>query len=152
MSIRKGTSVIAGGIYIDNTPISGSANAVSSGGVYTALLNKADTDLSNINASSTAKDTINHWAFPDYTAGTNKSFGTDYTADSDGWIFFGGSSTSGQINCTLNIDNVMVAQFWKSSSNTGSAFIIPVAKGSSWKANYAAGSSGGYLAFYPCRK
>ena len=37
MSIRQGSSVIAQGTIIDNTPISGSTNAVSSGGVFDVL-------------------------------------------------------------------------------------------------------------------
>lgn len=42
MSIRQGNNTIAGGVVVDNTPTSGSTNAVSSGGVYTALSNKVD--------------------------------------------------------------------------------------------------------------
>ena len=43
MSVRQGSSIIAGGIQIDNTPTSSSTNAVSSGGVYSALANKVST-------------------------------------------------------------------------------------------------------------
>ena len=39
-------------------------------GLNASLFNgKIDTDMSNMNASSTAKETINSWGMPDYTAG-----------------------------------------------------------------------------------
>ena len=46
MSVKKGTSYIAGRTQVDATPVSGSNNAVSSGGVYTALQDKAPASLS----------------------------------------------------------------------------------------------------------
>ena len=45
MSVKKGTSYIAGRAQVDETPVSGSNNAVSSGGVYTALQDKAPASL-----------------------------------------------------------------------------------------------------------
>lgn len=45
MSVKKGTSYIAGRAQVDATPVSGSNNAVSSGGVYTALQDKAPASL-----------------------------------------------------------------------------------------------------------
>ena len=78
MSVRQGSNVIAGGITIDNTPTSGSSNTVSSGGVYTALSEKADVDLSNID--STGKATIVNFAMPDYASVVSG------TATSNTWI------------------------------------------------------------------
>ena len=51
MSVKKGTSYIAGRAQVDATPVSGSNNAVSSGGVYTALQGKADSSIANTVAS-----------------------------------------------------------------------------------------------------
>jgi hypothetical protein len=55
MSLRQGSNIIAGGISIDSTPTSGSSNAVSSGGVYTALSSKASIDLDNITSAGKAE-------------------------------------------------------------------------------------------------
>ena len=43
MSVRQGNNILAGGVVCDNTPTSGSTNAVSSGGVYIALAGKVST-------------------------------------------------------------------------------------------------------------
>lgn len=70
MSVRQGNSIIAGGIYIDNTPTSGSSNAVSSGGVYTALSGKVDKGHEVI-------------AFQEPTSGNNYTW---YRKYADGWV------------------------------------------------------------------
>ena len=86
MSVRQGSSVIAGGIQIDNTPTSGSSNAVSSGGTYTALTGKADTDLSNLTA--TGKAVCANLVMPgnnfiNLTVGVS---GANYRAPADGYF------------------------------------------------------------------
>lgn len=52
------------------------------GQITEALNGKADVDLSNINASASAKNTINSWGMPDYSAGVQKSY--PFTAEYDG--------------------------------------------------------------------
>ena len=88
MSIRQGSSVIAQGTIIDNTPVSGSTNAVSSGGTYTALTGKADTDLSNLTA--TGKIYAGHLAMPSTTITTLTlpASGSTVTAPYDGYMVF----------------------------------------------------------------
>lgn len=81
MSIRQGNKVIAGGIKIDNTPTSGSSNAVSSGGVYTALGTKADIDFSNTNMIDYVVEK------QDPTSGNNYTWYRKYAS---GWVEQGG--------------------------------------------------------------
>ena len=59
-AIRLWTNQVAGGgsITIDSTPTSGSTNAVSSGGVYTALVGKADTSSLATVATSGSYDDL----------------------------------------------------------------------------------------------
>ena len=47
---------------------------------------KANTDLSNMNPTSTAKETIVGWSMPDYTAKIETQE-TTYTAPSKGWVY-----------------------------------------------------------------
>ena len=58
--------------------------------VMSDLAGKADIDLSNINASASAKETIVDWCMPDYSAGvsvSNITSSQSYTAVSDGYLF-----------------------------------------------------------------
>lgn len=77
MSVRQGSSIIAGGIQIDNTPTSSSTNAVSSGGVYSALANKV----------STGHEVI------EFQAPTAQNNYTWYRKYADGWVEQGGKTT-----------------------------------------------------------
>ena len=74
MSVRQGSSIIAGGIQIDNTPTSSSTNAVSSGGVYSALANKVS---------------IGHEVI-EFQAPTALNNYTWYRKYADGWVEQGG--------------------------------------------------------------
>lgn len=55
--------------------------------VATDLNNKCDVDLNNINASQSAKNTIVNWGMPDYSSGITFTWGTDFTAPSDGFVW-----------------------------------------------------------------
>ena len=74
MSLRQGSNILAGGVVCDNTPTSGSANAVSSGGVYTALSGKV----------ATGHEVID---FQAPNAGNNYTW---YRKYADGWVEQGG--------------------------------------------------------------
>ena len=94
---------------------------------------------------------IDSWGMPDYTAKVEQSFGTEYTAASNGWLRFGGGSASGERNVTLSIDGSNRCQVWKSSTNTAIIYMVPISKGSVYEGKYNTGSSGGMLEFYPCQ-
>lgn len=49
------------------------------------LSSKMDTDMSNMNASSTAKETIVGWGMPDYSSGVSMT--SPYTTPCDGYLF-----------------------------------------------------------------
>lgn len=103
MSLRQGNSVIAGGIQIDNTPTSGSSNAVSSDGVYAALGGKADIDASNFD--TTGKSTIAGFAMPSgtYDNLTLGASGSTYTAPANGYFSLSKvASSATQYSCLAN--------------------------------------------------
>lgn len=63
--------------------------------------NKADVDLSNMNASQSAKDTIVGWGMPDYTAGVsvaNDTVISGFTAPEKGILMLGGGAYYPKIN------------------------------------------------------
>ena len=70
--------------------------------IATDLNGKADVDLSNINASASAKNTINSWGMPDYSAGVQKSY--PFTAEYDGIANVYGAS-SGADTVIINGSN-----------------------------------------------
>ena len=56
--------------------------------IATDLNGKADVDLSNMNASQSAKNTIVNWGMPDYANGISLSSSSfPYTAPSDGYVY-----------------------------------------------------------------
>lgn len=73
--------------------------------IISELSNKANNDLSNINASSSAKETIVGWGIPDYSAGISISL-DPYTTPKKGLIqkqlSTGGSSS------TIRVNNVQI--------------------------------------------
>lgn len=54
--------------------------------ITTDLNGKMDSDLSNMSASSSAKNTITSWGTPDLSSGVSKSHNTLYQAETDGII------------------------------------------------------------------
>ena len=74
MSLRQGNNILAGGVVCDNTPTSGSTNALSSGGAYTALSGKVDKGHEVID-------------FQEPTAENNYTW---YRKYDDGWVEQGG--------------------------------------------------------------
>ncbi|MBP9988575.1 MAG: hypothetical protein KBT46_03675, partial [Ruminococcus sp.] len=120
------------GVYQDNAPVQERATQMylyfyvgefsqsateQTAGLNAELFNsKADADLSNINASATAKETIIGWCIPDYGAGITTGYNTAFTAPTDGlgvWAFSGnyaqihiklGNTTSSPIIAIQAID------------------------------------------------
>lgn len=75
MSIKKGGNTIAGFPVVDNIPTSGSTHVVSSGGVYSALADKANTGHEVIE-------------FQEPTSTNNYTW---YRKYADGWVEQGGT-------------------------------------------------------------
>ena len=73
--------------------------------VVTDLNGKADTDLSNINASQSAKAEITSWGIPDYSAGISVTYplsGNPFTAPSYGIFCAWGKPTDAAIKPIIN--------------------------------------------------
>ena len=85
------------GVVVDNTPTSGSSNAVSSGGVYTALGGKANIDASNFDA--TGKAMIAKIGKPSATY-TNLTYGNPsndfHIAPANGYVYIAATPSSQQ--------------------------------------------------------
>ena len=152
MSIRQGSSVIAGGTIIDNTPVSGSTNAISSGGTYTALAGKADTDLSNLTA--TGKGVCANLAMPsdsydDLTLGASDTY---YTAPSDGYFLIGKTANSGQFfNAYIvpanSTDRLLGANRYSNTNGVQQVISLPARKGQRLYITYTASGSTNYFRF-----
>jgi len=116
-------------------------------GLNSELFNgKLDLDLGN--ASNTTKETIVGWGIPDYSAGLSKSWNTDNTAETNGYVIAhdssGGSSRLKAIvnSCTLPFDDI---------ANYGRMTIcFFVAKGDIWKV-YGGDNDGRNVTFYPLK-
>lgn len=112
IDLSKGSST-----YQDNAPVQQRATQMylyfyvgeysrsaveQTAGVTTEVLsNKADADLSNINASASARETIVGWGMPDYTAGISVSNNTvisGFTAPKKGILMLGGGFYYPKIN------------------------------------------------------
>lgn len=106
MSIKQGSTVIAGIPTIDNSPTSGSTNAVSSGGVYTELAGKVD-------KGHQVTD------FFMETSGDRRW----YRKYADGWVEQGGSfSSGGSGNTTITLLVEMAdTSYWVQTSRKSGA-------------------------------
>ena len=73
----------------------------------TSLSGKLNTDMSNLNPTQTAKDTIVGWGMPDFSAGVSASL--PFTAPKNGICAFEGSCISGQY-FTLSVNGNKVGR------------------------------------------
>lgn len=124
-----------------------------SGGTITAVEtfpfnqngNNVTTQTTVKNGTNLAKS-ISNLVMPDYSNGVNKSWGTTYTAESDGWVY-------GYLhanNDAINTFKVNTLTMWAYGTGGGRAtFLIPVRKGDSYLATVAGGDTTS-LVFYPC--
>lgn len=87
MSVRQGSNILAGGVVCDNTPTSASTNAVSSGGVYTALAGKVS---------------IGHEVI-EFQVPTAENNYTWYRKYADGWVEQGGGVVGSNTDITVNL-------------------------------------------------
>lgn len=91
--------------------------------------------------------------FPNYTSGVALAQNTDYTADTDCWLYVyvkSGTDWGGDIVRTLYIDGVGVIQFSTIAYN-GHAIFVPCAKGSSFQLNGSGGNGSVTFIKYPCK-
>lgn len=126
--------------------------------IVTDLSNKANRDFSN--CGNDAKNTVRGWVanigFPDYSQGVSKSWGTSYTADTNGWVYAYGCCGTQNRNqeWTLTVAGV-VYKFANDQGDwdiDGDTVIVPISAGES----YIASGGGDYhgsqaLIFYPCK-
>lgn len=109
------------------------------------------TDMSNLNPTQIAKDTIVGWGMPDYNSAISQSALTEYTATTNGYIHCF-NYTAGQLTITLN----GTLYYWCSGGGgnilTGCNFMMPVNKGDTYKLNNAfSNPSFCFLNFYPVK-
>ena len=120
-------------------------------GLNAELFNgKADVDLSNINASQSAKETIVGWGIPDYTAGVTLTAGVQYTASTDGVIFASYINNQTRATITINGVSMNLNYCYKVSGDVESESLstIPVAKGDVYT---LAAVGGNTIFFFPLK-
>lgn len=115
-------------------------------GLNSELFNgKMDRDMSNMNASQTAKETVVGWGMPNYSALVTKTDNTPYTAESNGYIIWQPLIKRSYNKYTLTIDGQAVGyggnEDW---TNNCLRAVYPVQKGKTYSSS---GSS--YFAFCP---
>ena len=93
------------------------SNATSSNKMVTQsdLDTKADVDLSNINASQTAKETIIDWGMPDYSRATTITYNSGDEIGFDGYLAITGYWQNKDTSASLYIDGCLVMR--QSSAN-----------------------------------
>ena len=91
---------------------------------------KADINLSNINPSSTAKETIVSWGVPDYSA-TLSSVGNNYTAPCDGIFWFSVANSNNTRRILIKPANSSEIEFTNIYNSYGSSggYQVVLAKG-----------------------
>lgn len=114
------------------------------------LSGKADTDLDNTIPSKTFRENVFNWGLPDLTSGVTKSWNTDITAETNGWVRFQGDLIDDQAAMVMSIngENVFYLAYRYDAQGTVLQ-MIPVSKGDVYK---CFGASGGQkITFYPCK-
>lgn len=118
--------------------------------VVTDLNGKADTDLSNISASQSAKNTIVGWMMPDWSRAVSKVVGTTYTADQRGWVHANGATVQNGIHVEINGLTVAYCEAQGANDTSGFGCLVPVDIGDT----YALFQNGGTVwafNFIPCK-
>ena len=129
--------------------------------IATDLNGKADNDLSNINASSSAKKMIDNWGCPDYSAGITmglpanplSSSTTTYTCPSAGVIKIHAYKSNAGGSLTLAINNNIIG-LWTAYGAFGVTQVIPVSKNDVIKAYTDMSTEGWniqFQTFYPLK-
>lgn len=122
----------------------------SDGIVLEALNGKADLDLSNTTPSKNFRENVFSWGLPDLTSGVTKSWNTDITAETNGWVNVKSYTVQGGTASCLTINGVEVYKLWCGfDAQVGYQNMWPVYKGDVYKAT--GGNSGQTITFYPCK-
>ena len=119
--------------------------------IATDLNSKADIDLSNMNASASAKLEVTNWNALDYSSEISFTWGTNFTAPSNGIIMLGrngyGGATAGYY-WTLNNGS----RHCFGGNNSGVfQMVIPVSKGDVLSMVGGNNDAGNYSYFYPVK-
>lgn len=107
--------------------------------IATDLNGKADVDLSNINPTQNAIDTIVGWGAPDWDNKVSKTANTTYTAETNGWLYYipeRNINNNGSVNVVINGITVINVEF--AGGATGGNMRIPcvncyIGKGDTYK-------------------
>lgn len=114
------------------------------------LSGKADADLNNTIPSKTFRENVFSWGLPDLTSGVTKSWNTDITAETNGWVNVKSYTIQGDTASCLIINGVEVYKLWCGfDAQVGYQNMWPVYKGDVYKAT--GGNSGQTITFYPCK-
>lgn len=102
-------------------------------------------------ATQTEKEKIINWAMPDLSAGILKTWGTTWTAPSNGWVYAFAGSRGGYAMpyVTINEIDFGVSQNGITSENISASIMMFVSKDDIIKSRD--GSWGQNIVFYPCK-
>lgn len=117
--------------------------------IATDLNGKADTDLSNISASASAKGAITTWGMPDYTAGVTKTNNIDYSETTNGYLIVDYTSdTNSAFDITINGTSFKFDQGYSGSDyNHCNVGVIPIPKNIQYRITYLEGCR---VRYFPC--
>lgn len=91
------------------------------------------------------------WGMPDYTAGVEKTFGTTYTAETNGFIKIFTPTFNQSIDLYITIDEIQMKSCWGANNNriNSNFCIIPVKMGSTYSATCQSSQTGNSITFFP---
>lgn len=120
--------------------------------IYEDMNLKANSDLSNVtNVNSDFRNMSTVWGLPDYSAGISQTYGQEYTAPSNGFVYIGfytGDKSSRYITLIINGVEVMYAQ---ANDYNCSFSMFPLKKGDVYKITRTADVARLVIVFYPTR-
>lgn len=138
-------------VFAYNSAVSASVAQASQ--FQSALSSKVDTDLNNIDPSF-ATNLISSaitGMMPDYTAGENKTWNTEYVADKNGWVaiysFCSDDTNNPAILLVNGVDVLHFAGYY--DAHLRMRMIAPVAVGDTYKAYGGDGEQS--VQFFPCK-
>ena len=119
--------------------------------IATDLNSKADIDLSNMNASASAKSEVTNWNMLDYSAQISFSWGTSFTAPSNGIIMLGRNGYGGSVGAYYwTVNNGSRHGF--GGNNSGMLQMqVPVSKGDILTTVGGNAQANEYAHFYPMK-
>lgn len=117
--------------------------------VVTDLNGKADVDLSNINASQSAKNEIVSWGMPDYSAGISKARNINYSETTNGYLIVDYTSdTNSELEITINGTSFRFHQgFYGTDYNHCNVGVVPIPKNIQYRITYLEGCR---VRYFPC--